>query len=194
MIQALKNPFFGRENGGAVIESPWFERPGIGSRGCLRGMVFAGTGGEGGLEGQVITTNQKRDPAETPGSGLIRMPRSALKAWRRRRALPGRVQSFLCFRSGCYSYTGPEGARGRIGCLERRRVLDRSAHNSGVAMPRRVFTACGVEAGRRRGRSSPGLSDEVAMAGGGMPAVSRGMMQESPLILSSRPGRDVVIA
>ena len=49
----------------------------------------------------------------------------------------------------------------------------------------------GWEAGRRgEGRSSPpGLSDEgFAMAGGGMPAVSRGMMQESPLILSSRPG------
>jgi len=43
-----KNPFFGRENGGAVIENPWFERPRgrAGSRGCSGGAVFAGTGGE----------------------------------------------------------------------------------------------------------------------------------------------------
>jgi len=27
LILVLKNPFFGRESGGAVIESPWFERP-----------------------------------------------------------------------------------------------------------------------------------------------------------------------
>jgi len=65
LILVLKTRFFGRESGDAVIENPLVSMSaprGAGSRGCSRGMVFAGTGGERvdwRRSGHI--TNQERD-------------------------------------------------------------------------------------------------------------------------------------
>ncbi len=78
-------------------------------------------------------------------------------------------------------------------CPERRRVsLDPGGvHNLwGCDAAAGIHGVWGGKPAAGEGRSSPpGLSDEgLPWPVGGMPAVSRGMMQESPLILSSRPG------
>ena len=81
----------------------------------------------------------------------------------------------------------PAGLVGSRGCPQPLGLQCRGGYS------RRV----GWEAGRRgEGRPSPpGLSDEgLPWPVGGMPAVSRGMMQESPLILSSRPEMDTWVS
>jgi len=121
-------------------------------------------------EGQVITTNQKRDPLQRLSRQRVDTyaTRSALKAWRRA-AGSSRTwyrKSFFCFRSGCYLfYTRPEGARGRSQvCSERRRVsLDpRSVTTCGVGNAAVDIHAVrvGNRPPGRGGSSPPGLSDE----------------------------------
>lgn len=103
-------------------------------------------------EGQVITTNQKRDPLQRLSRQRVdtHVTRSALKAWRRAAGSSWTWyrKSFFCFRSGCYLLYG---ARRRPGADRRcarnaggSRWIPGVSTTSGVAMPRRVFTACGV--------------------------------------------------